>query len=159
MFFQKCYFMFTFICLFSPVQCNVVYNVWFNMSNGTKYEKTKSNIIILTKNIWQCSFYLLNCEANHFLICKAGRVHSFRCLSVAALPLMPTGCFFDHLSEVSKYQGKQPRGILVGSQCKLKSILASCLLVTLQARHSKHSHAGKDSQLNCVSDLFTVKLR
>lgn len=25
-------------------------------------------------------------EARHFLICKAGRVHSFRCLSVTAIP-------------------------------------------------------------------------
>lgn len=70
-------------------------------------------------------------EASHFLICKAGRVHSFRCLSVTALPLMLIGCFFDHLLEVSKYQGKQPRGILVGSQCRLKNILAPCLLVAL----------------------------
>lgn len=72
---------------------------------------------------------------------------------------MPTGCFFDHLLEVSKYEGKQPRGILVGSQCRLKSVLAPCLLVALQARHSKCAYAGKDSQLNYVSDLLTVKLR
>lgn len=71
---------------------------------------------------------------------------------------MPTGWFFDHLLEVSKYQGKQPRGILVGSQCRLKSVLAPCLLVALQARHSKYSYAGKDSQLNYISDLLTMKL-
>ena len=45
-------------------------------------------------------------KASHFLSCKAGRIHSFRYLSVTALPLMPIGCFFDHLLEVSKYQGK-----------------------------------------------------
>lgn len=129
------------------------------MTNRTKYEKTKSNIIILTKHILQCSFYLLICKASYFLICKAGRVHSFRCLSVTAVPLMPTGCFFYHLLEVSKYQGKQPRGILVGSQYRFESVLASCLLAILQARHSKHSYAGKNSQLNYVSDLLTVKLR
>jgi len=42
---------------------------------------------------------------------------------------MPIGCFFDHLLEVSKDQGKQPKGILVGSQSRLKNILALCLLV------------------------------
>lgn len=70
-------------------------------------------------------------EAVHFLICKAGGVHSFRCLSVTALPLMPIGCSFDHLLEVSKLQEKQPRGILAGSQCRLKNILAPCLLMAL----------------------------
>lgn len=72
---------------------------------------------------------------------------------------MPTGCFFDHLLEVSKYQGKQPRGILVGSQCRLKSVLAPCLLVVLQARQSKHSYLAKTASLNYSSDLLTVKLR
>lgn len=59
-------------------------------------------------------------EASHFLICKAGRVYGSRCLSATALRLMPTGCSFDHLLEVSRYQGKQPRGILVGSHASLK---------------------------------------
>lgn len=48
---QKSYFMFIFTCLFSPLQCNFVYSVQFNMPNSTKYENTNSNIIIHTKHI------------------------------------------------------------------------------------------------------------
>lgn len=106
--------------LFSPVQCNFICEVSFNMPIRTNMRRQTATLLSTLSTFRNVHFAYCFFEASHFLSCKAGRVHSFRYLSVTALLLMPIGCFFDHLLEFSKYQGKQPRGILVGSQAGLK---------------------------------------
>lgn len=83
--FFKCYFMFIFTCLFSHVQCNFVCKVSFNLPNRSKYVKT---IMLLSPISTFRNVHFASCffEASHFLSCKAGRIHSFRYLSVTALP-------------------------------------------------------------------------